>query len=155
MGSTPEELQGQPFLGVFPESEHTAMIEAGRTADATGSATLQTCRLHREGHLIPIGVRIVSLRDASGVVTHRVATITDLRPQLHAEGQRLHAEVRRTTDERFRQLADSAPIGILLMDAEGACDYANPQWLQIAQLTGEQARDDGWWGRFTPTIVSA
>lgn len=150
VGSTPEDLQGQPFLGVYPESEHAPMIEAARMADSTGSATLQTCRLHREGHLIPIGVRIVSLRDAGGRVTHRVATITDLRPQLRAEGQRLHAEVRRTTDERFRQLADSAPIGILLMDADGACDYANPHWLQIAQLTSDQAREDGWWEAVHP-----
>ncbi len=145
VGSTPEELQGQPFLNVYPASEHALILAAVQTSDHAGSATVQTCRLHREGHLIPIGVRIVSLRDAAGRVTHRVATTTDLRPQLRAEGQRLHAEVRRTTEERFRQLADSAPIGILLMDADGACDYANPHWLQLTQLTGEQAREDGWW----------
>ena len=150
VGSTPEDLQGQSFLNVYPASEHPLLLAAVQTADHSGSATLQTCRLHREGHLIPIGVRIVSLRDAGGRVSHRVATITDLRPQLRAEGQRLHAEVRRTTEERFRQLAESAPIGILLMDADGACDYANPHWLQLTQLTGEQARDDGWWEAVHP-----
>ena len=145
VGSTPEQLQGQPFLRVYPASEHASMIAAAEAADLSGSASLQTCRLHRDGVLIPIGVRLVSLRDVAGRVTHRVATITDLRPQLRAEGQRLHAELRRTTEERFRNLADSAPIGILLMDADGACDYANPRWLEIAQLSNEQARGDGWW----------
>jgi two-component system sensor histidine kinase UhpB len=145
VGSTPEELKGQPFLAVYPVTEHEPMLAAAEAADLTGTATLQTCRLHRDGSLIPVALRIVSLHDASGRVTHRVATVTDLRPQLRAEGQLLHAEVHRTTLERFRQLADSAPIGILLMDADGACDYANPHWLEITGLAAEQAQEDGWW----------
>ena len=144
-GSTPDELKGQPFLAIYPATEHESMLAAGEAADLTGTATLQTCRLHRDGSLIPVSVRIVSLRDAAGQVTHRVATVTDLRPQLRAEGELLHAEVRRNTTERFRQLADSAPIGILLMDADGACDYANPHWLELTGLSIEQTRDDGWW----------
>ena len=150
VGSTPEELQGQPFLRVYPTTEREQLLAAADAADLTGSATAQTCRLHRDGSLIPVGVRVVSLRDATGRVTHRIATVTDLRPQLHAEGQLLHAEVRRTTDERFRQLAESAPIGILLMNAEGSCDFANAHWLQITQLTIEQAREDGWWSAVHP-----
>jgi PAS domain S-box-containing protein len=149
-GSTPEELKGQPFLAIYPPSEHEPMLAAGEAADLTGSATLQTCRLHRDGSLIPVSVRIVALSDASGRVTQRVATVTDLRPQLRAEGEMLHAEVRRSTAERFRQLADSAPIGILLMDADGACDYANPHWLELTGLAIEQAREDGWWNAVHP-----
>jgi len=145
VGSEPGALQGKPFLGDYPAAEHPPLLAAADSADLTGTSALQTCRLHRDGSLIPVAVRIVSLRDAEGRVTHRIATITDLRSQLRAEGQRLHAEMTRTAGERFRQLADSAPIGILLMDADGACDYANPHWLQITELSIEQAREDGWW----------
>jgi len=150
VGSTPEELRGQPFLRVYPATEHQQLQAAADVADLTGSCTLEACRLHRDGSLIPVRLQVVSLRDPSARVTHRIATVTDLRPQLRAEGQLLEAEVRRTTDERFRQLADSAPIGILLMNADGACDYANPHWLQITQLTGEKAREDGWWDAVHP-----
>ncbi len=148
--STPDELHGRSFLGLYPEGEHAAVLAAVQTADLTGTAVLQTCRAHRQGYLIPLGLRIASLRDPSGRVTHRVATVTDLRPQLRVEGQRLHAEVRRTTDERFRQLAESAPVGILLMDVDGACDYANAHWSQITQLASEQARGDGWFEAVHP-----
>jgi len=150
VGSTPEELRGQPFLRVYPPTEHAQMMAAASAADLTGSSSLRTCRLHRDGSLIPIAVRIVSLRDESGRVTHRIATITDLRPELRAEGQLLHAELRRTTAERFRQMADSAPIGLLVMDEEGACEYANPHWLEMTQLTPEQAAGDGWFSALHP-----
>ena len=149
-GSTAEELRGQPFLRVYPATEHEHLLAAADAADLTGSASVQTCRLHRDGSLIPVGIRVVSLRDADGRVTHRIATITDVRPQLRAEGQMLHAEIRRTSHERFRQMAEAAPIGILLMDTEGACEYANPHWLQITQLSSEQARGDGWWSAVHP-----
>jgi two-component system, NarL family, sensor histidine kinase UhpB len=144
-GSSTQELEGQPFLSLYPSTEHAPMLAAASAADLTGAATLHTCRLHRDGSLIPVAVRVVSLRAADGRVTQRVATVTDLRPQLQAEGQRMHAEVRRSAAERFRTLADSAPIGILLMGSDGACDYANPHWLQMTQLSGEQALEDGWW----------
>jgi PAS domain S-box-containing protein len=150
LGSTLEALEGRSFLHGYPASEHASLTAALQAADRTGTTQLQTCCVDAAGHLIPVGVRIAALRDASGRVTHHVATLTDLRPQLRTEGQRLHAEVRRTTDERFRQMADSAPVGILLMDADGACDYANPHWLHIAQVTAEQARDDGWWDAIHP-----
>jgi PAS domain S-box-containing protein len=149
-GSSPEELHGQPFLRLYPTTEHAPLLAAASAADLTGAATLHTCRLHRDGSLIPVAVRVVSLRDADGRVTHRIATITDLRPQLQAEGQRLYAEVRRTAAERFRTLADSAPIGILLMGADGGCDYANPHWRQMTELSGEQALEDGWWNAVHP-----
>jgi two-component system, NarL family, sensor histidine kinase UhpB len=149
-GSTPEDLQGESFLRLYPATEHASMMAAASAADLTGAATLHTCRLHRDGSLIPVALRIVSLREPDGRVTQRVATITDLRPQLQAEGQRLYAEVRRSTAERFQKLADSAPIGILLMDADGACDYANPHWLQMTELSMDQAQEDGWWNAVHP-----
>ncbi len=150
IGSSPEELQGQSLMHGYPASEHASLTAALQAADRTGSAQLQTCCVDRAGQLIPVAVRIAALRDAGGQLTHHVATLTDLRPQLRTEGQRLHAEVRRTTDERFRQMADCAPVGILLMDADGACDYANPHWLHVAQVTAEQAREDGWWDAIYP-----
>jgi len=150
VGRTPEELQGQSFLSLYPATEHAHLLAAASSADVTGSATVQTCQIHRDGTLIPVEVRVVSLRDANGRVTRRIATVSDQRAQLRAEGQLLYSEVRRTAAEHFRQLADSAPIGILLMGADGACDYANPHWLQITEQSLRQAREDGWWNAVHP-----
>ena len=47
-------------------------------------------------------------------------------------------------DERFRLLADLAPIGILLRGANLECTYVNASWLAITGLTRAQALGAGW-----------
>ncbi len=47
-------------------------------------------------------------------------------------------------DERFRLLADLAPIGILLRGANLECTYVNASWLAITGLTRAQALGRGW-----------
>jgi PAS domain S-box-containing protein len=56
------------------------------------------------------------------------------------EAQRLVRE----SEERFRSLASSAPIGIFRSDAAGRCTYTNPRWQQMTGLSFEQNLGEGW-----------
>lgn len=150
LGRAPAQLEGQPMLRAYPVAEHAQLAVAEHTADLKGSATLQTCQLHRDGTLIPVEVSLVSVREPGGPVKYRIQTVTDLRARLHAEGALRFDEAQHTVAARFRQLADSAPVGILLMDADGDCSYANPHWLEITRLLPEQARGEGWWDAVHP-----
>lgn len=150
LGRTPAQLEGQPMLRAYPVTEHAQLSVAEHTADLKGSATLQTCQLHRDGTLIPVEVSLVAVRAPGGPVRYRIQTVTDLRARLHAEGRLRFDEAQHTVAARFRQLADSAPVGILLMDAGGDCSYANPHWLEITGLQAEQAHGDGWWDAVHP-----
>jgi PAS domain S-box-containing protein len=47
-------------------------------------------------------------------------------------------------EERFRLLADSAPMLLWLADAEGRCTYFNKSWLDFTGRTAEQEAGDGW-----------
>jgi len=145
VGCAAEELQGRPSVSIYPASEHARLLAAEQESDLSGSATLETCQIHHDGTLIPVEVSVVALRDVRGRVRHRLQTVSDRRAQLRAEGELRHSEARETAAARFRQLAESAPVGILLMDADGACDYANPCWQQITGLAPGQAREEGWW----------
>ncbi len=145
VGRTPGQLAGQPSNAVYPAGEHVQLLVAEHSADLNGAATLQTRQCHDDGSLIPVEVTLVALRDGNGPVTCRIQTVTDLRARLKAESELRFGEVPHTAAARFRQLADSAPVGILLMDADGGVSYANPCWLEIADLSAEQARGDGWW----------
>ena len=149
-GFSPEELRGHSMLTVYPATEHSRLLAAGLSADTGGTAILQTCQLHRDGTLIPVELSVVSVRDAGGRVSSRIVTVSDLRERLRVEGELRHTEAQLIAAERFRQLVDSAPIGILLLDTDGACNYANACWLEIAGLHIEQARDLGWWDAIHP-----
>jgi PAS domain S-box-containing protein len=50
----------------------------------------------------------------------------------------------RAAEQRFRAVAEGAPIGIFMADADGACIYTNARWQTIYGLTAEQALGDGW-----------
>jgi len=50
----------------------------------------------------------------------------------------------RASENRFRTLAETAPIVIYTTDAEGKCNYVNSLWKKITGLTDEEAYADGW-----------
>ena len=150
VGRTPGQLEGQPSNAIYPASEHVQLLVAEHSADLNGAARLETRQSHRDGSLIPVEVTLVAVRDGNGPVSYRIQAVTDLRARLKAgSGLRL-GEAQHTAAGHFRQLADSAPVGILLMDADGGVSYANPCWLTIADLSAEQARGDGWWDAIYP-----
>ena len=150
VGRTPGQLAGQPANATYPTSDHVQLLLGEHAADLNGVATLQTRQLHRDGSLIPVEVTLVAVRDASGALSYRTQTVTDLSARLKAESELRFGEVRHTAAAGFRQVADSVPVGILLMDADGALSYANPCWLEMADLSAEQARGDGWWDAVCP-----
>ena len=50
----------------------------------------------------------------------------------------------REAEERFRNLATHAPVGIFHTDADGRCLFVNEAWCAIVGATAEQALGDGW-----------
>jgi two-component system, sensor histidine kinase and response regulator len=50
----------------------------------------------------------------------------------------------RGSEERFRSLSASSPIGIFETDPAGRCIYANPRWQEIFGIGLEQSIGDGW-----------
>jgi len=54
------------------------------------------------------------------------------------------AQALRASEERFRLLSNSAPIGIFLTNARGETVYTNPRLQQISGLTADEALGWGW-----------
>ncbi|MCE7884526.1 MAG: EAL domain-containing protein [Actinobacteria bacterium ATB1] len=67
-----------------------------------------------------------------------------LRCDLNPSPPRPPSTPNRVTDERFRLLAASSPIGIFQADISGRLVYVNPRWLEITGLTYEQAEGRPW-----------
>jgi len=50
----------------------------------------------------------------------------------------------RESEERFRTLCESAPIGIFLSDSDGNNIYCNPRWEEITGMSAAEGRGKGW-----------
>jgi PAS domain S-box-containing protein len=48
------------------------------------------------------------------------------------------------SEERYRALCSSAPIGICQTDTEGNCTYSNARWQEMSGLSNEQSLGAGW-----------
>jgi len=57
---------------------------------------------------------------------------------------------RTASEERFRSLAASAPVGVFQADAAGRCTYTNERWQEITGLDFDAALGDGWTAMIHP-----
>lgn len=48
------------------------------------------------------------------------------------------------SEDRFRSLSDSSPLGVLETDGIGRCLYANPRWVEIVGPCTQSDGSDGW-----------
>src|SRR5262249_32670703 len=76
--------------------------------------------------------------------------IADRQSQLEASNERIEREVLertrelKTSEERFRLLNASSPVGVFQADATGQCVYVNESWQTTAGLTFEKSQGRGW-----------
>ena len=56
----------------------------------------------------------------------------------------------RESEQRFRQMADDAPVMIWMADTQGACEFVNKGWLNFAGVSLEEFRGEGWRKLFHP-----
>jgi diguanylate cyclase (GGDEF)-like protein/PAS domain S-box-containing protein len=123
-------------LRVHPDDRH--LYDAVTDAQAEGRGGTGAYRLaHEDGTIVHVFDRWHGFvrRDGVAVVQGVISDVTTMR-EAEAAG--------RASEERFRVLAQSAPIGIYVADAEGRLLYANDRWQEIYGLDGEEALGDGW-----------
>src|SRR5712691_6177497 len=50
----------------------------------------------------------------------------------------------RASEERFRRMAESAPLGLFLGDARGRAVYVNPRLVELLDCPAHELLGDGW-----------
>lgn len=109
-----------------------------RLLETGGSFGLSKRYVCQDGTLLWANISVTLIQDANGQARHFQALLVDVTAQ-----QRTAAQLR-ASEEDFRVLASTVPVGIFRTDAEGQCLYVNERWSQISGLTMEDATGAGW-----------
>ncbi len=138
-GYSPEEVIGKPITILIPpdrldeEPEILARLRAGERVDH-----FETIRVRKDGTLVNISLTISPVRNAAGEIVGASKIARDITQQKRAE------ESLRVSNERFRLMADSAPVLIWIADHTKARAWFNKAWLEFSGRTLEQEHGFGW-----------
>jgi PAS domain S-box-containing protein len=92
--------------------------------------------LHADGREFPIEASISQVE--SGGQKLYTAIVRDITERLNTE------EALRASEERFKNMADTAPVMIWMSGPDKGCTYFNRRWLDFTGRTLEQELRDGW-----------
>ncbi|MGB7623609.1 MAG: PAS domain S-box protein [Terriglobia bacterium] len=92
----------------------------------------------RDGGRITVSEHARAITESGGKVLSYEGTLIDI-----TASKRVH-ETLVESEQRFRTMADSAPVLIWLSDAEGLCTFFNQGWLDFTGRTLSQILGNGW-----------
>ena len=94
--------------------------------------------VRRNGEEVWLEVNVVPIRDSAGKVTQTQSLIRDITERRRAEEAIVESE------ERFRLLANTAPVLIWMSGPDKLCHYFNQPWLEFTGRRMEEEIGDGW-----------
>lgn len=138
-GYRPEEIIGKSITTLLPperlqeETEILARLRRGQPFER-----LETVRLTKEGRRLNVSVSISPLLDADGKVTGASKVVHDITDRKIAE------EALRESEQRFRRMADAAPVLIWTSGIDKRYTWFNKQWLDFVGRPMEKEIGHGW-----------
>jgi PAS domain S-box-containing protein len=138
------EMLGKPIDEVFRivnedsrEKVESPIAKVLREGNIVGLAN-HTVLIARDGTEIPIDDSGAPIRGESGAIEGTVLVFRDITERRQAEN------ALRESEQRFRTLADSAPVLIWVSGLDKKCTWFNRPWLEFTGRTMEQALRAGW-----------
>jgi diguanylate cyclase (GGDEF)-like protein/PAS domain S-box-containing protein len=135
----PADFVGRHCFGEFERRTDVCPHCPGVQAMASGQPqTVITEGVIPGGRRVRVRIKAFPVFDGEGGCTGFVELIEDLSTLLGMETALQESE------ERFKVLAEAAPIGIFEVSAEGLNTYSNPAWVQMTGLSMEESLGTGW-----------
>jgi PAS domain S-box-containing protein len=138
-GYTADEVIGKPVTVLIPadrQDEEPAILKRLRAGERVDH--FETVRVRKDGTLVDISLTISPVRNAAGEIIGASKIARDISIQKRAE------ESLRVSNERFRQMANSAPVLMWIADHTKSRAWFNKRWLEFTGRALEQEQGFGW-----------
>jgi PAS domain S-box-containing protein len=138
-GHSAAEAIGKPITILIPPDrldEEPQILERLRLGDRIEH--FETVRVRKDGTLVDISLTISPIRNDAGEIIGASKIARDISEQKRA------AEALRLSNQRFRLMANSAPVLIWLADSSKSRTWFNRQWLEFTGRTLEEESGFGW-----------
>jgi PAS domain S-box-containing protein len=138
-GCSEQEALGAPIDRFIPQrfrSTHSAQMRSFGESAATTRVMGGLCAMRANGQEFPIDASISQVESA-GTKLYTVI-IRDITERLQAE------TAVKESEERFRLVANTAPVMIWTTGTDKLCNYVNKPWLDFTGRTLEQELGSGW-----------
>src|SRR5439155_8316083 len=138
-GYTAQEMIGQPITTIIPpelHQEETMILNRLRSGQRIDH--FQTIRVAKSGKRITVSLTISPVRDSAGNIVGASKIARDITEQKRAEA------LARESEERFRIMADNAPVMIWRAGANGDRSHFSRPWLEFTGRTLEQEAGNCW-----------
>jgi len=142
LGYSREELLTLSAPDIDPYFLEDACHQHWKHLKQVGSAQFESAHRTRDGRIYPVEIFAYYLNHNG--FEYNCSIVRDITERKNLE------KALQESEELFRTLCDSAPIGIFRCDAEGNNIYCNPRWEQITGVSAAEGSGDGWLSTIHP-----
>ena len=147
-GYTEAEAIGKSITMLIPderqdeEEKFLQRLQAGERVEHH-----ETVRIAKGGKRVPVSLTISPVRDSTGKIVGYSKIARDISDRKRAE------EVLRESEERFRLVANTAPVLIWMSGTDKLCNFFNQGWLSFTGRRMQDELGEGWVSSVHPEDV--
>ena len=140
LGYEPEEIVGKTPFDLMPpdESPRAASLFHVIVAERKAFRTLENIYMHKDGHVVVLESSGMPVIDKKGKFLGYRGVNSDINERKRVENKLWESE------ERFRLVANTAPVMIWMDDRNRLCMYLNQPWLEFTGRPIEAELGNGW-----------
>jgi PAS domain S-box-containing protein len=140
LGYSQEELREKTFADVTHPDDREVALKAARMLlnGEISSWSTEKRYIRKDGETVWARVFVSLVRDQNNQPQHFTAVVEDITEKIEALGRL------RESEERFRSMADTAPVMIWVSGPDKRCTFFNKVWLEFTGRTMVQELGSGW-----------